>query len=87
MSQKKAGPRGISADAVQAKTGKGWEEWFAILDGFNVPEHGHTLAAKHLRDEHGVAPWWAQAVTVRYEWERGLRTEPGVPETTDGMTL
>jgi len=34
---------------------------------------GHTQAAKYLRDKHGLSDWWAQAVTIRYEWERGLR--------------
>ena len=64
---------GISDTAVRAKTGKGWEEWFAILDEWDAKEKGHTASAKHLRDELGVSPWWAQAVTVRYEYARGLR--------------
>jgi hypothetical protein len=63
----------ISDDAVQAKTDKVWKDWFSILDKFGLKEKGHTQAAKFLRDKHGLSDWWAQAVTIRYEWERGLR--------------
>ena len=63
----------ISDDAVQAKTDKVWRDWFRILDKFGVKEKGHTQAARYLRDKHGLSDWWAQAVTIRYEWERGLR--------------
>ncbi len=34
---------------------------------------GHILAARFLLQEHGLSSWWAQAVTIRYEYERGLR--------------
>ena len=63
MSEKKTGFRRISDEAVKAKTGKGWEEWFKILDA----------RVEQLREHHGLSPWWAQTVTIRYERERGLR--------------
>lgn len=66
--------RKISDDAVKAKTGRRWKQWFAVLDKFNVKKNGHKLAAKHLYDRYKIGPWWSQAVTIRYEWERGLRT-------------
>ncbi len=75
MARAQAGPRGISEAAVRAKTGKGWEEWYAILDAWKSPGKGHTAIARYLREHQAVSPWWAQAVTVRYEWERGLRAE------------
>ena len=75
MAQRKAGSRGISDEAVQKRTGKSWVEWYAILDRWGMNGNGHTLAARHLQQEHGLSPWWAQVVTIRYEWERGLRTE------------
>ena len=75
MAQRQAGPRGISEATVQAKTGKGSAEWYAVLDRWGAREKGHTATAAYLRAQHGVAPWWAQAVTVRYEWARGLRGE------------
>ena len=38
--------------------------------------------ARWLREEHGVAGWWAQSVTVSYERARGLRE---VHETSRGF--
>ena len=73
MSETQSGVCRISERAVLAKTGKGWEEWYAILDTFGAAEHGHTRTARFLREEHKVGPWWAQAVTGRYEYERNLR--------------
>ncbi len=70
-----SGPRAISDEAVKAKTGKSSTEWYSILDAWGATQKGHTLTAKYLAERHGVSPWWAQTVTVRYEWERGLRTE------------
>ena len=43
------------------------------MDKYDLKKKGHTLAAKHLREKHGLSDWWAQAVTIRYEWEKGLR--------------
>jgi hypothetical protein len=64
----------IGDDAVKAKTGKSWNQWFKILDSFDVQTNGHQLAAKRLSEKHKLGPWWSQAVAIRYEWERGLRT-------------
>ena len=50
----------IGDDAVQAKTEKVWKEWFKILDKFDLKKKGHTLAAKHLRDKHGLTDWWGR---------------------------
>jgi hypothetical protein len=80
MANKSAGPRGFSDEAVRTKTGKGWDEWRAILDAWGMKEQGHRLTAKHLQEAYGVSPWWAQAGTIRYEYERGLRA-PEAGET------
>jgi len=72
-SEKKLGFRRISEKAVKAKTGKVWGEWFTILDTWGAKEKDHTQSAKHLRQHYGLSQWWAQAVTIRYEWERGIR--------------
>jgi len=69
-------PRGedaISDETVREKTGKTWEEWFAILDDWNAPAKGHKLTARYLSAEWQLTPWWAQTVTVRYERSRDLR--------------
>ena len=72
-SKKKVGFRRISEESIKAKTGKAWREWFTILDTWGVKEKGHTQSVKHLREHYGLSQWWAQAVTIRYEWEMGLR--------------
>lgn len=55
------------------RTGRWTEEWDGILDEWGAREKGHTLAAKHLREEYGLSPWWAQCVVIRWEHAKGLR--------------
>jgi hypothetical protein len=64
---------GLSDAAVIAKTGHGYAHWFAVLDAFDAAAKGHTGAARHLRDDHGVPGWHSQGITVAYERARGLR--------------
>lgn len=64
---------GVSSDAVKAKTGKGWDEWFAVLDKAGAGKMAHKEIAALLSSKHGVADWWSQMVTVGYEQARGLR--------------
>ena len=67
------GFRRISDERVRERTGRTTAEWNRILDEWGAREKGHTLAAKHLLQEYGLSPWWAQAVTIRWEYVRGLR--------------
>ncbi|WP_330441048.1 hypothetical protein OHB44_15060 [Micromonospora sp. NBC_00821] len=66
----------IADDLIRARTGRGWDEWFAVLDAASATEWTHTRIARHLATEHEVPGWWAQTVTVGYEQARGLRA-PG----------
>jgi Domain of unknown function (DUF4287)/Activator of Hsp90 ATPase homolog 1-like protein len=70
----------IGNDAVREKTGKGWEEWFAVLDEEGAAELPHADIARALADGHGVSGWWAQTITVEYERARGLRERHERPE-------
>ena len=63
----------MSDEAVQAKTGKKWDQWFAILDKAGAKEMSHKDIVKLLNSKHDVGPWWQQMVTVTYEQARGLR--------------
>lgn len=67
------GFRGISDAVVKARTGRTSKQWHAILDRWGAEKKGHTLTAKYLHDHYELTPCWAQAVTIRYEHERGLR--------------
>jgi hypothetical protein len=71
---------GMSDAAVRRATGKGWPQWFAVLDRFDVRKNGHAAAARHLHEKHRVPGWWAQMVTVGYEQARGLRKPHQRPE-------
>jgi hypothetical protein len=63
-----------SADeAVKAKTGKVWAEWFAILDKAGAKKWPHQEIAGFLYKKQRVSPWWSQMVSVAYEHERGIR--------------
>ena len=72
--QEQAAP-GMSDEAVRAKTGKSWSQWFAILDKAKAKDLPHKEITELLRGKHGVPPWWSQMVTVGYEQERGLRVK------------
>lgn len=67
---------GTADETLVRNTGKDWTEWVAILDAWGARERSHTEIARLLVEEHGVAGWWAQTVTVGYERARGLRA-PG----------
>ena len=62
-----------SDEAVKAKTGKVWAEWFDILDKAGAKKMPHKEIAAHLHEAHKVSPWWSQMVSVAYEHERGIR--------------
>jgi len=64
----------ISDEAVQNATGKGWAEWFVVLDELGVEEKGHSHAVRYLREHHGLDEIWAERVARRYEEDRGLRS-------------
>jgi hypothetical protein len=62
-----------SDEAVKAKTGKVWAEWFKILDKAGARKMTHQEITAYLRREQSVGAWWNQMVAVAYERERGIR--------------
>lgn len=63
----------IGDDAVKAKTGRTWGEWFALLDKAGARTLNHKQIVALLSETHSLGPWWEQMVTVGYEQGRGLR--------------
>ena len=63
----------MSDEAIRRGTGRGWEEWFDLLDEWGAEERTHKEIARWLHDEHAIDGWWAQSVTVSYERARGMR--------------
>lgn len=66
--------KGAVSDAkILERTGHDLTYWFDVLDRFDAIGKGHTAAARHLREAHGVDGWYSQGITVSYERARGLR--------------
>lgn len=74
---------GVSDAAVRKATGKGWDEWFALLDAWDGTTHSHPEIARHLHETYDIDGWWAQGVTVGYERARGMRA---LHERPDGFS-
>ena len=66
-------PKRFSDEAVKAKTGKVWAEWFKILNAEGAKKMKHMEIARLLYDKHKVPGWWCQMVAVEYEQKHGLR--------------
>ena len=74
----------VAEETVVAATGRGWQAWFELLDGWEAATRSHTEIARWLREEQGVDGWYSQSITVGYERARGLRA-PG--ERPDGFAV
>jgi hypothetical protein len=62
-----------SEERLREQTGRGWEEWFDLLDSWGAEALGHTEIARRVGELPGVPGWYAQAVTMSFERARGLR--------------
>jgi hypothetical protein len=74
----------MSDEAIRRRTGRGWEEWFDLLDEWGAADRSHTEIARWVAAEQGIGGWSAQAVTVSFERARGLRA---VGEHADGFAV
>ena len=81
-----APPLVTSDEAIRQRTGRGWEEWFDLLDEWGAAELPHREIARRVAAELGSEPlaWHAQAIAVSYERARGLRV---VGERSDGFAV
>ncbi len=80
----RAAEPGVSDAAVQRATGKGWDEWFSLLDAWQGTTHNHTEIARYVAETYEIEGWWAQSVTVGYERARGMRA---LHERPDGFSM
>src|SRR5690606_25181550 len=64
-----------SDDRIRERTGRGWEEWFELLDSWNAEEMSHTDISRRLGEFQGLDPraWNVQAVVTSFERARGRR--------------
>lgn len=65
-------PLATSDASVRDRTGRGWEEWFDLLDDWGAADQTHREIARWVADQLGVEPlvWDAQAITGGYERAR-----------------
>ncbi len=74
----------MSDEAIRRRTGRGWEEWFDLLDEWGAADRTHTEIARWIAKEQATDGWDAQAVTVGYERASGRRA---VGEHADGFRI
>jgi hypothetical protein len=74
----------MSEEAIRRRTGRGWEEWFELLDAWGAAERTHTEIARWVASEHPVKGWDAQAITVSFERASGRRA---VGQHADGFSI
>lgn len=75
-----------SDETIRRRTGRGWEEWFEMLDEWGAQTRTHRETARWLAEQQGLHPlaWNVQAVAGSYERARGLRA---VGEKDDGFAI
>ena len=83
----RSAPRSLTSDeTIRERTGRGWEEWFDLLDEWGAAERTHREIARWLAEQQGVHPlaWNVQAIVEQ------LRAHPRgrpVGEHEDGFTV
>jgi hypothetical protein len=80
-----AGPGlAVSDGVIRERTGRGWEDWFDLLDNWGAVDRPAKEIRRWLREQHGVESWGSQAVAIGFERARGLRA---VGEHADGFAI
>ncbi len=79
-------PLATSDEEIERRTGRGWEEWFDLLDEWGAADRTHREIARWVAEQQDIEPlaWNAQAVAGSYERARGLRA---VGEHADGFRV
>ena len=75
-----------SDETIRERTGRGWEEWFDLLDEWGAADKSHREIARWLAEQQGIHPlaWNAQAIAGSYERTRRGRQ---VGEHEDGFAV
>lgn len=62
-----------SDERIRERTGRGWEDWFDLLDSWGAESMRHTEIVTRVAEVPGVLAWDAQAVAMSFERARGKR--------------
>lgn len=65
----------ITDESVKKGTGRGWQEWIAVIDKAGGRVWSHQDIVAFLKQKHKLKPWWQQMVTTSYEIAIGRREE------------
>jgi len=69
--------RVVSDENAKKETGRGFAEWWTLLDAFGGPAKGRREIGNHLVNELKVDPWWSATLQVEYERHKGLVEKDG----------
>jgi len=67
-------------DNIPARTGGSLDDWFAVLDAANLPQHGKAMAL--LKGEHGMTHGFANLIVTLHR-QRG--SEPTAEDLVDAQ--
>jgi len=70
----------LGDEAVKAKTGKTWHEWFDILGSGSSRNMSHKDMATFLGKQYRLNDWWCQMITNAFEQHAGRREQHQRPE-------
>jgi uncharacterized protein YndB with AHSA1/START domain len=75
-----------SDERIRGRTGRGWEEWFRLLDEWGAADRTHRETARWVAEQQQRDPlaWNVQAVVSSFERARGVRAEG---EKDDGFAI
>lgn len=70
-----------SDEKIRARTGRGWDEWFDLLDDWGAPDRPRLEVSRWVAEQLGIHPlaWNTQAIVASYERARGLRAAASTP--------
>jgi len=79
-------PLATSDEEIRRRSGRGWEEWFDLLDQWGAAERSHRDIARWVAEQLDIVPlkWEAQAITMSYERIRKGRV---VGQHPDGFSI
>jgi uncharacterized protein YndB with AHSA1/START domain len=70
----------ISDAAVHKATGRGWDEWFALLDAAGARDWSHKEIVAWLAANGDLSGWWCQSVAAAFEKATGKRVLGGTAD-------
>lgn len=63
----------VSEEVIVERTGRGWEEWFDLLDDGGAAHMPRDRMLELVGERFGLEGWSANAVTINYQRARNLR--------------